>query len=250
MISLGRNMNESMESISPERVYCFDFDGVLCDSLDESLLTSYNTYFKEEVKSIAGIDPTMRDFFYKHRYLVRPAGEYYVLFHAFEQGETVVAKDRFLQLKPGLEREMNDHAERFYAYRQRFKKDLDYWLGLHRLYPECVDFLERRSDRFFIVTNKDKDSVVALARHHGYLHRIIEIYAREMGTDKKILLQKLIEDFGLNPAAQRIVFVDDHAGTLGEVQQLPLELYQAAWGYTGRLESEAFRSIHSLDELP
>ena len=250
MISPGRNTIDSMESVSPERVYCFDFDGVLCDSLDESLLTSYNAYFKEEVKSVAEIAPAMRDFFYTHRYLVRPAGEYYLLFHAFEQGETVVAQDRFLQLKSGLEQEMNDHAERFYACRQRFKKDLDYWLGLHRLYPECVDFLERRSHRFFIVTNKDKDSVVALARHHGYLHRVVDIYAREMGTDKRMLLQKLIEDRKLNPPTTRIVFVDDHAGTLGEVRQLPLELYQAAWGYTGRIESGAFRWIHSLDELP
>lgn len=250
MISSGRNMTSIRESASPECVYCFDFDGVLCDSLDESLLTSYNAYFKGEVKSVAEIDPAMRDFFYTHRYLVRPAGEYYVLFHAFEKGETVFAEDRFLQLKLGLEREMHDHAERFYAYRQRFKKDLEYWLGLHRLYPECVDFLRRRSHRFFIVTNKDRESVVALARHHGYLHRIIDIYAREMGTDKRVLLQKLIEDRKLNPPATRIIFVDDHAGTLGEVQQQPLELYQAAWGYTGWLASGPFTRIHSLDELP
>jgi|GEM_PF-1997329 len=246
----GRNMTDAMESASPERVYCFDFDGVLCDSLNESLLTSYNAYFKRDAKSVAEIDPAVRDFFYKHRHLVRPAGEYYVLFYAFEKGETVVEQDRFLQLKAGLMREMNDHAERFYASRQRFKQDLDSWLGLHRLYPECIDFLEQRSHRFFIVSNKDRESVVALSRHHGYSNRIIEIYSKEMGTDKRILLNKLIEDQGLNPSTCRIVFVDDHAGTLGEVRQLPLELYQAAWGYTGRLESEAIRSIRSLDELP
>ena len=250
MISQCRNMNDSNEYDSQERIYCFDFDGVLCDSLDESLLTSYNAYFKRDARCVAEIDPALRDFFYTHRYLVRPAGEYYVLFHAFEKGETVVEEDRFLQLKPGLERERKDLAERFYAYRQRFKEDLDYWLELHRLYPECIDFLEQRSHRFFIVSNKDRESVAALSRHHGYLNRIIKIYSREMGTDKRILLQKLIEDQRLNPATNRIVFVDDHAGTLSEVQQLPIELYQAAWGYTGRLEADSFRSIHSLDELP
>jgi phosphoglycolate phosphatase-like HAD superfamily hydrolase len=243
-------MSDYTDRESPERVYCFDFDGVLCDSMDESLLTSHNAYFQAEAKSVSEIDPAIRDFFYKHRYLVRPATEYYVLYYAFERGKTVVGKDRFLQLKTGLKPEMKDHAERFYACRKRLKRDLDYWLGLHRLYPECIDFLERRNHRFFIVTNKDRDSVVALSRHHGYLNRVIEIHSREIGINKRILLEKLIEDHGLNPLTHRIVFVDDHEGTLGEVQQLPLELYLAAWGYTKALESRSFKLIHTLGELP
>jgi phosphoglycolate phosphatase-like HAD superfamily hydrolase len=239
-----------MGNATPEQVYCFDFDGVLCDSIDECLLTSYNAYFQEEVKNLSEIDPAVRKFFYEHRYLIRPAMEYYALFYAFERGETVVGKDRFLQLKAGLAHEMKDLAERFYVCRKRLKKDLDYWLGLHRVYPECVDFLAQRKQRFFIVTNKDRDSVVALSRHHGYLNRIIEIYSREIALNKKILLEKLITDYGLDPSTHRIFYIDDHAGTLDSVRKLPLELYLAAWGYTTEPESSSFRLIHTLNELP
>jgi phosphoglycolate phosphatase-like HAD superfamily hydrolase len=245
-----RHMSDFTDRASLERVYCFDFDGVLCDSMDESLLTSYNAYFQREAKSVSEIDPAIRDFFYEHRYLVRPGMEFCALFYAFERGERIVGEDRFLQLKAALTREMKDYAESFYAYRKRFKKDMAYWLGLHRLYTECLDFLEQRNHRFCIVTNKDRDSVVALARHHGYLNRIIEIYSREIGINKRELLEKLIENHGLNPSTHRIIFVDDHEGTLGELRELPLELYLAAWGYTRTLESSSFRLIHSLGELP
>jgi phosphoglycolate phosphatase-like HAD superfamily hydrolase len=233
-----------------EIVYCFDFDGVLCDTMDESLITSYNAYFGGEAKSVSEIDSTLRDFFYAHRYLVRPAGEYHLLFHAFQRGETVIGKDRFLQLKAAHAQEMKDHAERFYAYRKRFQKDLRSWERLHRVFPQCIDFLEKRRHPFFIVTNKDKDSVLTLARHGGFLDRIIEIYSREMSIDKRLLMEKLMKDHGLNPSTHLIVYVDDHEGTLGEMKDLPLDLYLASWGYTGKPESSSFRLIQSLSELP
>lgn len=250
MTSGNLRTGNSKDRASLERVYCFDFDGVLCDSMDDSLLTSYNAYFQRETKSVTEIDPALRNFFYKHRYLVRPAEEYYVLYHAFEKGERVVGEDRFLELKAGLTREMKDHAERFYACRKRAKQDLNHWLGLHRLYPECADFLDRRKDGFFIVTNKDRDSVVALARHHGYLNRVTEIYSREIGINKRELLEKLMESHGLNPSTRRIIFVDDHQGTLGELKMLSIDVYLAAWGYTKAVESTTFRLIHTLGELP
>jgi phosphoglycolate phosphatase-like HAD superfamily hydrolase len=231
-------------------VYCFDFDGVLCDSMDESLITSYSAYFGTEAKGVAQIDPVLRDFFYQHRYLVRPAEEYYALYQAFENGETVVGKDRFLELKAALSEGMKKHAERFYAYRKKLREQMDSWLGLHKFYPECADFLEKRNDKFFIVSNKDRDSIVLLARRHGYLDRIIDIYSREIAIDKKILLENLIEDRGLDPQTHRIIFVDDHEGTLNELKELPLDLYQAAWGYINDRESGSFRLIHNLNELP
>jgi phosphoglycolate phosphatase-like HAD superfamily hydrolase len=218
--------------------------------MDESLVTSYSAYYRREAKGLSEIDPALRDFFYEHRCMVRPAAEYYVLFYAFERGETVVGKDRFLQLKAALAQGMKDHAERFYAYRKRLRKDLDHWLGLHRFYPQCIDFIAKRRHPFFIVTNKDRDSVVTLSRHHGYLDRVIEIYSREIAINKRILLEKLIEDYRLNPLTHRIVFVDDHEGTLGEVKGLPLDLYLAAWGYARDCESSSFRLIYSLGELP
>jgi phosphoglycolate phosphatase-like HAD superfamily hydrolase len=250
MSSIEEHSGDNSVRTTEGTVYCFDFDGVLCDTLDESLVTSYSAYFNREAKSVSEIDPALRDFFYEHRYLVRPAGEYYLLFYAFQRGETFIGKERFLQLKITLAQEMTAHAERFYAYRKRLQKDQDYWLSLHRFYPQCIDFLEKRRNPFFIVTNKDRISVVTLAKRFGFIDRIIEIYSKEISVDKKILMEKLIRDHGIDPTTHPIVYVDDHEGTLGEMRELPLDLYLASWGYTGKPQSSPFRLIQSLGELP
>jgi len=244
------NMSDNSDEPAVKIVYCFDFDGVLCDSMDESLVTSYGAYFGTAVTSVAEIDPALRDFFYEHRYMVRPAEEYYTLYYAYERGERAVGKDRFARLKAELAKEMKEHARRFYAYRNHLREDLGHWLGLHRLYPQCVGFLEKRKEPFFIVTNKDRESVVTLASHYGFSDRIAGIYSRETAIKKTVLLEKLISEHGLDPSAGRIVFVDDHEGTLGELAAMPLDLYLAAWGYTKGLNTGSFRLIHSLDELP
>jgi FMN phosphatase YigB (HAD superfamily) len=243
-------MNNHQGEPARDTIYCFDFDGVLCDSMDESLVMSYSAYFSQSVKSVSEIDPDLRDFFREHRHMVRPAEEYYILYYAYERGERVIGPDRFARLKADLAEKMKTLADRFYAYRVRLRKDLDYWVGLHRPYSQCSGFLEKREQPFFIVTNKDRDSVVALARHYGYSDRIAGIYSREMAIKKTVLLEKLFEERGLSPSTSRIVFVDDHEGTLTELKTMPLDLYLAAWGYTRGLNSGAFRLIHSLDELP
>ncbi|MHC1725620.1 MAG: HAD family hydrolase [Syntrophobacteraceae bacterium] len=228
-----------------------DFDGVLCNSMDESLITSYNAYFGSEVNDLSDIDPAFRDFFYKHRYMVRPAGEFFLLLHAYQNSETVIGKERFLKLMAAFPQEMKEHTQSFYACRKRQQqKGFDHWLNLHELYPQCLDFLEKRKHPFYIATNKDRDSVVALSQHHGYRERIIGIYSKEIAIEKKILLERLFDDLGLDPLTRRVIFVDDHEGTLGELKELPLELYLASWGYTGEPESSSFKLIHSLDELP
>lgn len=233
------------------KIYCLDFDGVLCNSIAESFLTSYNAYFGKDLKDLSEIDPLLKDFFFRHRFLVRPAGEFYLLFHTFQDGERVIEAGRFRQLKTAFRKEMEEHARTFYACRKRLQQaSMDHWLNLHEIYPQCLDFLRKRTHPFFVVTNKDRDSVLALSRYYGFRERIIEIYSKEIAIKKKILFERLLKNHTVDPSTERVIFVDDHAGTLGELAQLPLELYLAAWGYTGEEESGAFRLIHNLNELP
>lgn len=250
MNPLERHQDDRPVGESVDIVYCFDFDGVLCDTMDESLITSHNAYFGGKARSVSDINPAIRDFFYEHRYLVRPAGEYFLLFHAFERGETVIGKDRFLELKAALVNEMREHADRFYAHRKQMRENLEYWKSLHKLFPQCIDFIEERKSPFFIVTNKDKDSVLTLAMHFGFVDLVIDVYSREISVDKRKLMEKLISDHGLSPSLHHIVYVDDHEGTLGEMEGLPLDLYLASWGYTGKPGSGPFRLLRSLGNLP
>jgi len=38
--------------LSNDIIYVFDFDGVICNSIDECMLTSYNAFYNEELINI------------------------------------------------------------------------------------------------------------------------------------------------------------------------------------------------------
>ena len=66
------------------QTFVFDFDGVICDSTDECLITSWNTWqqFKGERQfrySVSEFDEVFISRFSSVRYRVRGAGEYYAL---------------------------------------------------------------------------------------------------------------------------------------------------------------------------
>ena len=81
--------------MSKEKVLVLDFDGVICNSIDECLLTSYNTYFGEKYKSLTSIPKDNKDFFYKHRQYVRPAREFSLIHKAFADSISDFNLDKF-----------------------------------------------------------------------------------------------------------------------------------------------------------
>ena len=233
--------------MSRKAVYCLDFDGVLCNSIDECLVTGYNAYFRKEINTPLQVHRDFRDYFYKYRYFVRPAGEYYVLFHAYEAG-IELDKQSFDRLKGAMAPELDAYSNNFYECRYLLKKkDINHWLSLHKIYSQCKKFLNESNTSFYIITNKDLDSVKKLASYHGFSDKIIKIYSKEISLEKKKLFERLFEEYYIDPLIHQISFVDDNEDNLEEVQDLSLNLYHAFWGYC--VGSKKFSAIRNLSEL-
>ncbi len=230
-------------------VYCLDFDGVLCDSADECVVVGYNAYYGREIEYPEQIAENLRSFFYRNRRLVRPAGEFYLLFEAYEGKTGDLTESRFLELKNSSLQAISSFTKSFYVCRSRLKSNIEHWLGLHKIYPQAANFLKGDSPPFYVVTNKDKDSIEKIARRSGFLHRVEAIYSREVSLKKRELFKNLFADSGNDPASRRVLYVDDSEGNLDDLRGLFLELYLASWGYSGKTESSGFKVIHSLDEL-
>lgn len=64
-------------------VYILDFDGVICDSIDECMLTSYNSFNDTNIINICEIPTQYKKYFYEYRFYVRPAKEYFLLCKAY-----------------------------------------------------------------------------------------------------------------------------------------------------------------------
>lgn len=232
-----------------DTVLCLDFDGVLCDSMDECLVTGFNAYYGVQISSAQEVPFGLRDFYCRYRYLVAPADDFYLLFHAFDRGMETLERETFEQLKKSTLDARREFSRHFFAARELLKKDIEHWLGLHRMYSQCRAVLDDDFPRFHIVTTKDSDSVERLATRHGYRSKVLSIYGKEISTDKRISLQKLLVDWQIDVCRKPVIFVDDNREHLEQVKSVVTRHYLAGWGYTGPIETDAFTVLGELSEL-
>src|SRR3989338_7578367 len=76
-----RNKDERM-------IVVFDFDGVICDSTEECLITGYNAWLEYQKKDgfvtkAAQIPPGLVKYFRRLRGMVRTAGQYFAIFKSY-----------------------------------------------------------------------------------------------------------------------------------------------------------------------
>lgn len=232
-----------------QTVVCLDFDGVLCDSVDECFVTAYNAYYSDTIDTPDEAPTDKYHYFCRHRYLVAPADDFFLLFYAFGRGIRELDRGTFERLQALATPARTDFTSKFFQYRNARKQELTQWVGLHRMYRQSSLVLLDAFPMFYIVTTKDRDSIERLAAVHGYAHKLLGIYSREISVDKLTLFKHLFSDANINPVNQRVIFVDDNQEHLEKVRILPLDSFLAGWGYTGPLNGCTFPVIQSLSDI-
>ena len=87
-----------------QKIVVFDFDGVVCDSTDECMLTSWNAWERWETRSSFRDDLsqfTKEDKlnFRRLRPRVKGAGEYYILRRALSEGISIEGQEFYNKLE-------------------------------------------------------------------------------------------------------------------------------------------------------
>ena len=133
--------------------------------------------------------------------------------------------------------------------RNHLKKNEANWLSLHRIYDHVKDFFISFNKEFIIVTNKDKDSIERLSEYYGFKKYISEIYSKEISIQKDDLFNIIILNYSKDYDNNKFVYVDDNEWHLNQLQHLTIELYFAAWGYSGKQMEHSFNEINNLSEV-
>ena len=219
------------------KIIALDFDGVICDSIDECLLVSYNAF--NEKSTIDNIDFSdiqegIANNFKHYRYLVGPAKDFYFLWKSiFVHRETLIdIANIYLELKKSDINQELPFVERFYTLREQLKKKyFNHWASLNPFYEEIKNLLIKIKDKqnLFILTAKDTDSVVDLLNENNIDIRHSHIYGREINLDKRHLINKMIKNHGISK--KDIVFIDDNISNLIEVKKIGISGFLATWGY-------------------
>lgn len=233
-------------------VYCFDFDGVICDSAPETAVSAWLGC--RELWPMPG-DPApeppaaLRERFCRLRPVLHTGFEAIPLMRLIEQGQagddTLLAD--FPALRDGLiAREALDTTtlqERFGAIRDRLiATDPAAWLGWNRFYAGMGQVLKAAVDAgpTFIITTKQERFAALLLREHGVALPPRHLFGLESGHSKP----EVLADLMARPAHQgaTVHFIEDRLETLQTVIARPaldpVRLYLADWGYNTPAQRE------------
>jgi len=243
-----------------KKIVVFDFDGVICDSTDECMVTSWNAWQEwngraELRESPASFSAKMMAEFRALRPRVRGAGEYLVLFHLLAQGKINVTQEAF-ETEVDLHRDnFEDFKKIFFKHRKRLRAiSLVKWLDLHVVYPEVISFLSEINAKsaLYIATLKDGESVRLILRQHGLVLPEKKFYDQAQISSK---LQALNSIRNIEKCSHsEIIFVDDNITHLKEPSDAGYMVYHAAWcgclpEFVNLAKSFNIQSIHSVSEI-
>ena len=225
----------------------FDFDGVLINSLDEIVLTTYNATTGSQMTDLAEVPADLARMFKNNRFHVQPIGDAIVLMHwclthRQEDAEKILTREEYLAIIRCSDMALTARTNRIYAARHRFiSEDIIRWFDLHQTYQPLWDKLVRHQHHpFVILTNKNHDATLRLCRHFGLDMDAADIYGGDDGVTKIENMIKIRKRYGM----QQFMFIDDSINNLRELDRhfnqhkKVLSLALAAWGYIGATDTQ------------
>jgi len=220
----------------------FDFDGVLINSLDEVVLTTYNAATDSLVTSLAQLPADLVQMFKNNRFHVQPIGDAIVLMNwclanLQKESKKILSQEEYQAITRGADIDLVKRTNQIYAARNRFiDANITQWLALHQTYQPLWDELVQRENYLFVIlTNKNHDATYRLCSHFGLDIEAANIYSGDSGTTKIENMQRIRKRFGRQP----FFFIDDSVKNLKELDfhfnrnHHLLCLALAIWGYIG-----------------
>lgn len=236
-----------MNSGSSIALLCLDFDGVLCNSINECMLVAFNAYSGRRHGNCEALPGEYREMFTRLRYLVRDPSEFFFLVDAYYKQEAI-GERRFTELASTAPSACREFRDRFFAARREFKDaDPKAWLSLNPPYAELVRFIKETSVPVDVVTTKNEESVESLLAEYGIRDRVgqtfgqqaLSVYGGKAGAIREACKRRAV-------SPSNVAYLDDHLKHLADVRETGVQLWYAAWGYTNPAVAEIPTDIRVL----
>ena len=150
-----------------ERVLVLDFDGVICDSIDECFVSSWTAYHTLYLGRQPAYMPIgLKRDFARLRPLIRGGEDFMLIQEILEQGGTSSRQSEFDAFaRAAGERKMKLFHDLFYQARgELLEKDRQSWLAMNRIYPHVVSAFERipSGAPVYILSTKKPDFIAEI----------------------------------------------------------------------------------------
>lgn len=225
-------------------VLVLDFDGVICDGFLECALVTWNAHFQRPVREfgpegLAQIPVSFLNRFRNARGHARHLGHFLVPVLA---GDADLRTQRefnacYEALPIGEVEAFVDAVTRYRnSARNRYRAR---WVGYHHLYDGLLNVLTSATGRWYVVTAKDRDSVLEILAANGVHLEASRVYGEQ--KDKSAALTDIARREQL-PAAD-VHFFDDNLPNVMAARRDGYDARWAQWGFhTLEHAAEALRA--------
>ncbi len=208
-----------------------DFDGVICDSIDECCLSSWIAYHELFLHAPPGEPPAaLRPGFADLRPFIRTGEDFVLIQELLAHGETVTDQDGFdAALARAGEEKRRRFRQLFHEARSRLlAKDRAAWLALNRVYPHVKEALVRLRSfpRLSVLSTKRPEFIVEVLRAQG-----VELPGERIlfsdAEPKLVSTERLRRESGCD----RAFLVEDQIDHIRGNDNPRVEVRLATWGY-------------------
>lgn len=207
-------------------VVFLDFDGVICDSVNECFVSSWMAYSQYRDSEPTAVSLSEYQTFRDYRPFIRGGADYLLLQRCIDLSIHLTTQDEFdEQVEVVGERGMDEFHRQFYAVRSELlKSDKSYWLKLNRFFPGVEQPLRSLTAEAWILTTKEASFAHEIITSQGFDWSLDKIICS--GKERKVeIIEKIIE------RDDTAVFIDDQIDHFNGEVDPRISCYLASWGY-------------------
>ena len=214
----------------------FDFDGVVCDTTDECMVTSWNAWEEWESRDnfrndLSEFSENYKSSFRKVRPRVRGAGEYYILCRALSEGISIDNQKIYDELEARWQENIKPFKIIFFKARERLRRyDINAWIDLHPVFDGVIEVMKTLNDqnRLYLATLKDAQSVRLILENKDLNIKKDRLLDQAQIMSKLQALDKFRKQIGCDK--KDMIFIDDNVLHLLKPHKEGYEVFLTGWG--------------------
>ena len=241
------------------KILALDFDGVIVDSVLDSLFVGHNAYLRlygpgkkkyfggklftfdnweeakkqhqEEIKYYRTLRP-----------YIRGATDYGLIQKLIEENKFVKNQEEFDNYRKAAKFDFEAYEKEFYKERERLQ-NIDYraWFNLEPPYPKVIEGIKKlleEETKIVIATSNRRKAIARTftSEYFGFTIGPEDILDKRYGEDKSEQMKQIVKLY--NVKFEKIYFVDDQLSHLIQARPLGVKVFLAGWSYATEAQKE------------
>jgi len=241
------------------KILALDFDGVIVDSVLDSLFVGHNAYlrlygpgkkkyFGGKLFTFENWEETKKQhreeikYYRTLRPYIRGATDYGLIQKLIEENKSIKNQEEFDNYRKAVKFDFEGYEKEFYKERERLQ-NIDYraWFNLEPVYPKVIEGIKKLLEEETKIVIATSNSRKAIARtftpeYFGFTIEPEDILDRRYGEDKSEQMKQIVKLYHVN--FEEIYFVDDQLSHLIQARPLGVKVLLAGWSYATDIQKE------------